>query len=271
MEYKNYNRLQGQTAVVTGGSSGIGMATSAALAREGANVVVNYHSSEKEANELVDNIRKEGGNAIAVQANVSKPEEVQKLFQTTYDNFETVDILVANSGMQKDADFFEMSLADWQKVLEVNLTGQFLCAQEAAKEFKKRGIDESKSVAAGKIICMSSVHDTIPWKGHINYTTSKGGIMMMMKTMAQELAPYHIRVNAIGPGAIKTRINEDVWKSEEGRKEMLEKIPYGRIGEPDDVASGAVWLASDESDYVTGIVLYIDGGMTLFPGFMSGG
>lgn len=271
MKYKSYNRLKGQTAVVTGGSSGIGMATAAALAREGANVVVNYHSSKQEAEQLVDDIKKEGGKAIAVQANVSKPEEVKNLFRITYDHYDTVDILVANSGMQKDADFFEMSLDDWQKVLDVNLTGQFLCAQEAAKEFKRRGIDENKSVAAGKIICMSSVHDTIPWKGHINYATSKGGIMMMMKTMAQELAPHHIRVNGIGPGAIKTRINEDVWKSEEGRQDMLEKIPYNRIGEPDDVASGAVWLASDESDYVTGIVLYIDGGMTLFPGFMSGG
>jgi glucose 1-dehydrogenase len=164
-----------------------------------------------------------------------------------------------------------MTLAQWNTVLAVNLTGQFLCCREAIREFKRRGVKKDISVAAGKIICMSSVHEVIPWAGHINYAASKGGVMLMMKSLAQEVAPFRIRVNSIGPGAIRTPINRAAWETEEAYRELLKLIPYKRIGEPEDIARAAVWLASDEADYITGTTLFIDGGMTLYPGFEAGG
>jgi len=155
--------------------------------------------------------------------------------------------------------------------MDTNLTGQFLCAREAAKVFCRRGVATGLSVAAGKVIFISSVHNIIPWAGHVNYTTSKGGETMLMKTMAQELAPQKIQVNSIAPGAIKTDINKKVWSDPEQAKELLRLIPYNRIGEPEDVARVAVWLASDEADYITGTTIYVDGGMTLYPEFAHGG
>ncbi len=264
-------RLDGQTAVVTGASSGIGTAVALALAAEGANVCINYSSGKERAEKVLKQVEEGGGKGIICQADVSKPEDVEAMFKKTIDTFGTVDILVSNSGIQKDAPFLEMSYDDWQKVININLTGQFLCGQAAAREFVRRGVVEGKSKAAGKIICMSSVHDIIPWAGHVNYATAKGGIMMMMKTMAQELAPYKIRVNSISPGAIKTPINQSVWEDAEAMKDLLKLIPYHRIGEPEDIGKAAVWLASDESDYVTGTTMYVDGGMTLYPGFIGNG
>jgi glucose 1-dehydrogenase len=264
-------RLAGQTAIVTGASSGIGLGIALAMGQEGAHVVVNFRSNEESALEVVETIRSAGGSAIAVGADVSKEEDVKRLFEQTIREFGTVDILINNSGLQKDAPFLEMSLADWQKVIDVNLTGQFLCAREAAREFVRRGIVKERSVAAGKIICISSVHDVIPWAGHVNYAASKGGIMLFMKSIAQELAPKRIRVNSISPGAIKTPINREAWESKEAEEKLLKLIPYGRVGEPEDVARAAVWLASDESDYVHGATLYVDGGMTLYPGFADNG
>jgi len=264
-------RLAGQTAIVTGASSGIGRGIALEMGKEGAQVVVNYHSNEKSAQAVVEQIRAGGGAALAVGADVSREPDVLRLFEETTRAFGTVDILVNNSGMQKDAPFLEMSLADWQRVIDVNLTGQFLCAREAAKEFKRRGIVQERSVAAGKIICISSVHEVIPWAGHVNYAASKGGIMLMMKSIAQELAPHRIRVNSIAPGAIKTAINREAWEDREAEKKLLELIPYGRVGVPQDVAKAAVWLASDESDYVHGTTLFVDGGMTLYPGFEDNG
>ncbi len=264
-------RLAGQTAIVTGASSGIGRGIALQMGKEGAQVVVNYHSNEKSGQEVVEEIRAGGGTAIAIGADVSKEEDVLRLFEQTFREFGTVDILINNSGMQKDAPFLEMSLADWQKVIDVNLTGQFLCAREAAKEFIRRGVVKERSVAAGKIICMSSVHEVIPWAGHVNYAASKGGIMLMMKSIAQELAPHRIRVNSIAPGAIKTPINREAWEDKEDEKKLLELIPYGRVGVPEDIAKAAVWLASDDSDYVHGTTLFVDGGMTLYPGFADNG
>jgi len=264
-------RLTGQTAIVTGASSGIGRGIALQMGREGAQVVVNFNSSEKSAREVVDEIRAGGGAAISVKADVSKEAEVIEMFEQTFREFGTVDILVNNSGMQKDAAFLEMSLADWQRVIDVNLTGQFLCAREAAKEFIRRGVVPERSVAAGKIICISSVHEVIPWAGHVNYAASKGGIMLMMKSIAQELAPHKVRVNSIAPGAIKTPINREAWEDKESERKLLELIPYGRVGVPEDVAKAAVWLASDESDYVHGASLFVDGGMALYPGFADNG
>lgn len=265
------NRLKGQVALVTGSSSGIGKAVAISLAEEGAKVVVNYHSGQEEGEAVLEEIKSKGGEGIVIGGNVSKEADVKKLFSETYKAFGTIDILVNNAGIQKDAKLVDMSLEDWQMVIDINLTGQFLCAREAAKEFIKRGIDKSKSRAAGKMIFMSSVHDIIPWAGHCNYAASKGGVMLLMKTLAQELAHHHIRINAISPGAIKTPINEDAWKDPKSLEKLLTKIPYKRIGEPEDIGKAAVWLASDESDYVTGTTLYVDGGMTLYPEFREGG
>ena len=264
-------RLKGQSALVTGANSGIGLAVAIALGNDGANVVVNYVTHPEVADEVVHQIISNGGNAIAIKADVSKEDEVQAMFKQMFEKFGTVDILVNNAGLQKDAPFETMSLADWQLVINVNLTGQFLCAREAVKEFLRRGVVAERSCAAGKIICMSSVHEVIPWAGHVNYATSKGGINMMMKSMAQELAPKKIRVNSIGPGAIQTPINKPAWDTPEALNKLLTLIPYGRIGQPEDIGKAAVWLASDEADYVTGTTLFVDGGMLLYPGFSTNG
>lgn len=263
--------LKGQKALVTGASSGIGEAVARHLAKAGAAVVVNYHSDQEAAEKVVNEIQAEGGEAIAIGANVAKEEEVKSMFDQMLQQFGTIDILVNNAGIQKDAAFVDMTLEQWNLVINVNLTGQFLCAREAAKEFLRRGIKPEVSCALGKIICISSVHDVIPWAGHVNYASSKGGIDMMMKSVAQELAPQKIRVNSIAPGAIKTAINTEAWGTLEAETELLKLIPYGRVGTPDDIGKVAVWLASDDSDYVHGETIYVDGGMMLYPGFASGG
>lgn len=265
-------RLQGQTAIVTGSSSGIGRAIAIEMAAEGANVVVNYPGGSPDmANEVMGQIKTEGGATICSKADVSNEAEVQAMFAETVKTFGTVDILVNNAGLQKDSRFVDMTVEQWDLVLNVNLKGQFLCAREAVREFIRRGMVPSRSKALGKIICMSSVHEVIPWGGHCNYAASKGGVMLLMKSMAQELAPQKIRVNSIGPGAIKTPINKSAWDTPQAEKELLTLIPYDRVGEPVDIAKAAVWLASDESDYVTGTTLFVDGGMTLYPGFATGG
>ena len=263
--------LKGQVAVVTGAGSGIGAAVAMALADAGATVIVNHPHVEAPADEIVRQIKSNGGNSFAIAADVSNEDEVIGMFRDTVAKFGTVDILVANAGLQRDSPFTQMSLANWQFVLNVNLTGQFLCAREATREFLRRGPDPSRSIATGKIICMSSVHQVIPWGGHCNYATSKGGIKLFMESIAQELAPHKIRVNAIGPGAIKTPINRTAWETPAAEAALRTLIPYNRVGVPEDIAKAAVWLASDESDYVTGTTLFVDGGMTLYPGFATGG
>jgi glucose 1-dehydrogenase len=263
--------LSGQKALVTGANSGIGRGTAIALGRAGADVVVNYVVGDDAANEVVDEIKRAGTNAFAHKADVSSEDEVAGMFKTAIAQFGTIDILVNNAGLQRDAAFAQMTLAQWNKVLGVNLTGQFLCAREAIREFLRRGIVPSVSCAAGKIVCMSSVHQQIAWAGHANYATSKGGIKMMMESLAQEVAPHHIRVNAIAPGAIRTPINTSAWNTKEAYDRLMTLIPYGRIGEPEDIARAAVWLASDHSDYIVGTTLFVDGGMTLYPGFATGG
>ncbi|MEU6931810.1 SDR family oxidoreductase [Streptomyces sp. NPDC046374] len=263
--------LQGQKALVTGANSGIGKATAIGLGRAGAEVVVNYVAGRDAAEEVVKEIASFGVRAAAYEADVSQEEQVTAMMDRMVEEFGTIDILVANAGLQRDARLTDMTLAQWQKVIDVNLTGQFLCAREAAKEFRRRGVVSEVSRAAGKIICMSSVHQIIPWSGHVNYASSKGGVQMMMQTLAQELAPEKIRVNAVAPGAIKTPINRAAWETAEAREDLLRLIPYDRIGDPEDIANAVVALASDLMDYVVGTTLYVDGGMTLFPGFATGG
>ncbi len=264
--------LKGQKALVTGAGSGIGKQVAIALGHAGADVVVNYVTDPDKAEETVQEIRRRCGvEALAVQADVSSEDQVQAMFKKMCQEYGTIDILVNNAGLQQDASFDEMTLAQWNKVLDVNLTGQFLCARETVREFKRRGVRKEISCAAGKIICMSSVHDIIPWAGHVNYAASKGGVMLMMKSIAQEVAAWRIRVNAVSPGAIRTPINMEAWSTPEAYNELMKLVPYKRIGEPADIGRAAVWLASDYSDYVNGICLYVDGGMTLYPGFETGG
>jgi glucose 1-dehydrogenase len=263
--------LKAQSALVTGGSSGIGAAVAQALAAAGAKVAINYHSGREAAEAIASDIRASGGEAFAIKADVSDEGAVEQMIATTVERFGRLDILVANSGLQKDAPFRDLSLEDWRRVIDVNLTGQFLSCRGAVRQFLAQDERPDLSKARGKIICMSSVHEVIPWAGHVNYAASKGGIMLMMKSLAQEVAPDRIRVNSIAPGAIRTPINKDAWETEEALQKLLTLIPYGRIGEPEDVARAAVWLASDESDYVTGTTLFVDGGMTLYPGFADNG
>jgi glucose 1-dehydrogenase len=263
--------LSGQKALVTGANSGIGKGVAIALGQAGADVVVNFVDGDDAASAVVEEIKKAGSKAYAHKADVSSEEQVASMFARMKQEFGTTDILVANAGLQRDAAFHEMTLAQWNKVLDVNLTGQFLCAREAVREFLRRGVVAEISRAAGKIICMSSVHQEIPWAGHVNYAASKGAIKLMMESLAQEVAPKRIRVNAIAPGAIRTPINTAAWQTKEAYDALMTLVPYGRIGEPEDIARAAVWLASDHSDYVVGTTLYVDGGMTLYPGFATGG
>jgi glucose 1-dehydrogenase len=263
--------LKGQKALVTGANSGIGKAIAIALGQAGADVAVNYVDGDSSAQDVVNTIVSSGSRAMAIKADVSSESEVQAMFQQMYREFGTIDILVNNAGLQRDAPFDQMSLAQWNFVIGVNLTGQFLCSREAVREFKRRGVVKELSVAAGKIICISSVHEVIPWSTHANYAASKGGIMMMMKSLAQEVAPLRIRVNSICPGAIRTPINTSAWDTPSALASLLTHIPYRRIGEPEDIGRVAVLLACDLSDYITGASIFVDGGMTLYPEFSTGG
>jgi glucose 1-dehydrogenase len=263
--------LAGQPALVTGANSGIGKAVALGLARAGADVIVNYVSNPDDAQAVVDQIVRMGRRGLAIQADVGKEDEVNAMFAQAIDHFGTLHVVVSNAGLQRDAPYDQMTLEQWNTVINVNLTGQFLCTRAATREFKRRGVDERVSVAAGKIICMSSVHQVIPWGGHANYAASKGGIDLLMRSIAQELAPHQIRVNSIAPGAIRTPINTSAWNTPAAYADLMTLIPYKRIGEPDDIARAAVWLASDAADYVTGATLFVDGGMTLYPGFATGG
>jgi glucose 1-dehydrogenase len=266
--------LSGQVAIVTGASSGIGMATAKALAAAGAVAVVNHlprPSSQAKAAAVVAEIEASGGRSAAIAADVSREDQVEALFAETVKRFGTAHIVVANAGIERSAPIQEMSLDDWQAVIDVNLTGAFLTARAAAREFLRRGPMPALSSATGKIVFISSVHEIIPWAFQANYAASKGGMALLMRSLAQELAPKKIRVNAVAPGAIRTSINRQAWQTEAARNELLQLIPYGRTGDADDIARAVVWLASDASDYVVGTTLVVDGGMTLYPAFRGRG
>ncbi len=273
MYQKPNQRLKNQTCIVTGGSSGIGSAIAKAIGQEGANVLVNYYSDKASAEEIAAEIEASSdcGSSMIFKADVSKENQVEAMFAAAIEKFGTVDILINNAGIQQDAPFHEMTLDQWQRVIDINLTGQFLCARAAIREFLKRGMRPNISTALGKIIHISSVHEIIPWAGHVNYATAKGGIVMLMQSLAQEYGRHKIRVNSIAPGAIQTPINESVWSTTQGLKELMKLIPYNRIGQPSDVGGVAAWLASDESDYITGTSIFVDGGMTCYPGFTENG
>ena len=268
---KGAERLEGQPALVSGANSGIGKAVAIGLAAAGADVVVNYVTDPAAADEVAHAVVAQGRRAMTFKADVTNEDDVAALFAAARLQFGTLHIVVANAGLQRDAPFEAMTLDQWNTVVGVNLTGQFLCAREAVREFIRRGPDETVSAATGKIICMSSVHQEIPWAGHANYAASKGGVDMLMRSLAQEVAPRRIRVNAIAPGAIRTPINTAAWSTPETYANLMALVPYNRIGEPDDIARAAAWLASDAADYITGATLFVDGGMSLYPGFTAGG
>jgi glucose 1-dehydrogenase len=263
--------LKGQKALVTGANSGIGEGAARALAAAGADVVVNYVARPEDAERLVTELRASGVSVMALRADVSQEAEVQAMFRDMITAWGTIDILVSNAGLQRDAALVDMTLEQWNTVLGVNLTGTFLCVREAAREMIRRGPRPAVSRATGKIICISSVHERIPWAGHVNYAASKGGMMLFMQSVAQELAPHRIRVNSIGPGAIQTPINTAAWSTPEALNGLLTMIPYGRIGQPADIGRVAAWLASDDADYIHGQTIFVDGGMTLYPEFAHGG
>ncbi len=260
-----------QTVLVTGASSGIGQGIAIAFGKNGANVVINYHSDEAGANETLQQVRAGGGNGFIVKADVGDEKAVKEMFERTFSEYKRLDVLVNNAGLQQDNSFSAMTLDQWNKVIDTNLTGHFLCAREAIRHFETQPAVGAEDRAIGNIIFISSVHDIIPWSGHVNYASSKGGILMLLKSLALEVAPKKIRVNGISPGAIATDINEEVWSDETKRKELMKLIPYKRIGKAEDVAKVALFLASDDSDYITGTTIYVDGGMTLYPGFEDNG
>jgi glucose 1-dehydrogenase len=263
--------LERQPVLVTGANSGIGKAVALGLAAAGADVAVNYVADPASAEEVAHAIEAKGRRAITIKADVSNEDEVKAMFARAIDHFGTLHIAVSNAGLQRDAAFEEMTLEQWNKVISVNLTGQFLCAREAVREFRKRGVDRAVSAAAGKLVFMSSVHQEIPWAGHVNYAASKGGVMQLMRSVAQEVAPFAIRANGVAPGAIRTAINRPAWETPEAYRALMTLVPYRRIGEPEDIAQAVVWLVSDAADYVTGTTLFVDGGMMLYPGFATGG
>ena len=262
-------RVDGQVAIVTGGDSGLGRSIATQLAEAGASVVVNYHKDEAKAAETIKEIEDHGGRAISFRGDAASEEDVDRLVGAAVSAFGGLDIMVSNSGRQKDAAIADMSLDDWRAVIDTNLTGQFLCARAAIKRFRLQG-NRGRFRANGTILCMSSVHETIPWAGHANYAASKGGVGMLMRTLAQEVAGEGIRINSIAPGAIKTPINESSTSGTAGEK-LLKLIPYGRIGDPVDVARLALFLVSDLADYMVGASVLVDGGMSLYPGFQDNG
>ena len=263
--------LGGQVALVTGAASGIGAGVARALGAAGASVAINYVTNPAAAEAVAGDVHALGGKAMIVRADVSREKDVREMFRALLAAWGTVDILVNNAGLQQDAPFTDMTLAQWNTVLGVNLTGMFLCSREAAREMVGRGIRHDVSRAAGKIICISSVHEVIPWAGHVNYAASKGGVRAFMQSLAQEMAPHRVRVNSIAPGAVQTPINRSAWETPEALGRLLTLIPYGRIGVPEDIGTVATFLASDDSDYIHGQTIFVDGGMTLYPEFAHGG
>lgn len=265
--------LHGRTALVTGASSGIGRATAKELASRGARVVVNHYpsgQSQHDARAVVAEIAAQGGEAFTVAADVGSESDVTAMFDAALKRFARLDLLVNNAGIERPSPIEHMTLDDWEAVLRVNLTGQFLCTRAAVKHFLARDGDDS-APAKGNIIFVSSVHQRIPWSFQSNYAASKGGVSLLMASLAQELASRKIRVNAVAPGAVRTPINREAWADPGSLSDLVKLIPYGRIGEPDDIARAIAWLASDESDYVTGATIFIDGGMSLYPAFRGAG
>jgi glucose 1-dehydrogenase len=248
-------KLQGKVAIVTGSATGIGLGIVQRFVREGAAVTVDYvKGQEQDARALVESLKAEGGKALAVQANVADEAESQALVDQTVQEFGRLDIMVNNAGIEHKVPFLDTSLELWQRVISVNLTGTFLCSRAAARQMVKQG-------GPGRIINISSVHEDLPMPTNSPYCASKGGIRMLMRTICVELAPHGITVNDIGPGAVDTPMDEELKQHPDQMHELLSEIPLGRMGQPDEIAGLAAFLASDEAAYITGSTYFIDGGM----------
>jgi glucose 1-dehydrogenase len=253
--------LAGRRALVTGAATGIGRATARRLASDGAAVVVNHVGDAGDAGEVVGEIDRHGGRGVAIRADVSNEDEVVAMFARAADELGgPVDLLVNNAGIEKPFALVDMPLAEWERVLAVNLTGSFLCAREAARALVAAG-------APGAIVNVSSVHETIPWPSFAHYCASKGGMKLFAQTIARELAPHRIRVVSVAPGAILTPINQELVDDPEKRRAVEEQVPWGRLGRPEEIAAAIAWLAGPEAEYVVGTTLFVDGGMTLYPEF----
>lgn len=256
--------LEGQRALVTGGNSGIGKAISMTLGAAGGRVAIDYVSDEPSARDLADRISREGRGAIAIEADISDPAQVESMFERLDSEWGGVDILVNNAGIQgQRTPSWELEPESWRQIVDINLYGTFLCSREA--------LQRMVPAQSGVILNITSVHQKIPWSGYSAYTASKAAVAMLTRTLSQEAAPHGIRVLALAPGAIKTPINQDVWQDPDKRHDLLGKIPLARIGEPQDVARMALVLVSGAANYVTGTTLYVDGGMTDYPDFAHGG
>ncbi|MEO6761743.1 MAG: glucose 1-dehydrogenase [Candidatus Saccharimonadales bacterium] len=257
-------RLDGKRALVTGGNSGIGEAIARQLSLAGARVAINYVSHPEMADKIVNDIQSSGGEAIAIDADISNTASVEAMFQKMDETWGGIDILINNAGVDgAESHGWDMAVEEFQKVIHINLLGNFYCARQALKRMVTQ--------KSGVVLSTSSVHEVIAWTGHSAYTASKAGIGMLTKTLAQEAAPFGVRVLSLAPGAVKTPINENVWGNQAGLKDLLEKIPLGRIGQPEEIARMAVVLVSDVASYVTGRTIFVDGGMTDYPDFAHGG
>ena len=256
--------LKGKRALVTGANSGIGEAIAEAMGAAGARVAINYRSDPEAAQNVVKRIQEAGSEALAVQADVAKPEQVTAMFERLDTEWGGVDILVNNAGIDGERMLaWESDLDAWRKVIDINLVGAFDCSSQALKRMVPQ--------KSGVIINLTSVHEVIAWSGYSAYTAAKAGLSMLTKTLAQEAAPHGVRVLALAPGAIKTPINKDVWDNPKGLEDLLDKIPMNRLGETGDIAKMAVVLASDVAGYVTGTSIFVDGAMTDYPDFAEGG
>ena len=260
-EQQTTRRHAGRRALVTGAATGIGRSTAARLAAEGASVVVNYIGDRGPADEAVQEAEGAGGRGVAIEADVSNEEQVASMFARAREELGgPVDLLVNNAGIEKPFLLVDMPLEEWNKVISVNLTGAFLCAREAARGMIAAGVP-------GAIVNMSSVHEQIAWEQFGHYCASKGGMKLWAGTIAKELAPHKIRVVNVAPGAILTPINRDLIEHPEKRAEVEKEIPWGRLGKPEEIAAAVAWLAGPEAEYVTGTTVFVDGGMTQYPGF----
>ncbi|QSF46637.1 glucose-1-dehydrogenase [Paenibacillus tianjinensis] len=258
-----YKELEGRTVVITGASTGLGRAIAQRFGREKANVVINYFSKEESVESLIQEITEYGGHAVSLKGDVSKETDIRELICLAHDSFGSVDIMINNAGIENEVHSEDMTLENWRRVLDVNLTGAFLGCRESIGYMLNHGIK-------GRIINISSVHEQIPWPHFVHYATSKGGIKLMMETLALEFAPKGIRINNIAPGAIETPINAVKLADPDARAALEKMVPLGYIGKPDEIAAVAAWLSSDESSYVTGVTIFADGGMTKYPSFQGG-
>lgn len=252
-------RFDGKAALVTGGSEGIGAAIVRRLASEGASVTLDYHTHDRDANAIAQELQAKGAKVLVVQADVGNVASVRNLVQRTVAAFGRIDILINNAGIEMPTPFDQVTEQQWDAQLGVDLKGAYFAAQEAARQMVARGI-------AGVIVNVSSVHEELPMVGNSVYSSAKGGLRMMTRTLAAELAKQHIRIVNVGPGAVATPINAATLANPELKAELLKEIPLGRVGTPGDIAEAVAWLASDEASYITGTTLFVDGGLMVNAG-----